>query len=85
LHLHIGKEQMNKLQMKKTLREILQGQYFDCREYQDKYYLSKEIQEKIPELDAASIHEAIDYASRTADPSRKTKRFIDAFIEKVVN
>ncbi|HEX2869423.1 MAG TPA: hypothetical protein VHO03_20435 [Ignavibacteriales bacterium] len=76
---------MNKQQMKKTLQAILKNQYFDYREYQDKYYLSKEIQEKIPELDEVSIYKAIDYASRNADPLGKINKFIDAFIEKVVN
>ncbi|HEX2962260.1 MAG: hypothetical protein HF300_13660 [Ignavibacteria bacterium] len=76
---------MNKQKMKKALREILEGQYFDCAQYQDKYYLSKEIQEKIPELDEVSVYEAIDYAGQNADTSKKINKFIDAFVEKVVS
>ncbi|MGE5431197.1 MAG: hypothetical protein ACM3QX_08990 [Syntrophomonadaceae bacterium] len=76
---------MNKQKMRKALQEILNGQYFDYTQYQDKYYLSKEIQEKIPELDEVSVYEAIDYASRNIESSKKINRFIDAFIEKVVS
>ncbi|MGE5351706.1 MAG: hypothetical protein ACM3P0_06460 [Acidobacteriota bacterium] len=76
---------MNKLKMKKALREILNGQYFDCTQYQDKYYLSKEILEMFPELDEVSVYEAIDYAGKNADTSKKINKFIDAFIEKVVS
>lgn len=71
--------------MKKTLREIMLSQYFDCKEYQDKYYLSREIQEKLPGLDEISVFEAIDYASRKAGSPKKINRFIDAFIEKVAS
>ncbi|MGE5379234.1 MAG: hypothetical protein ACM3KN_00200 [Candidatus Aminicenantes bacterium] len=71
--------------MRKALREILEGQYFDCTQYQDKYYLSKEIREKIPELDEVSVYEAIDYAGKNPDTSKKLSKFIDAFIEKVVS
>lgn len=75
----LGK-QMEKNELKKALRELLNEGYVFYEEYQDKYCLSKEILEKLPSLDEMKVYEAIDFANGLVCVPRKTGRFIEAFV-----
>ncbi|HEX2867913.1 MAG TPA: hypothetical protein VHO03_12765 [Ignavibacteriales bacterium] len=74
---------MDKKQLKKALREVLTEAVVFSEEYQDKYYLSREILEKLPLLSERSVYAAIDFANGAVEPPRKTGRFIDAFISYI--
>lgn len=74
---------MDKKQLKKALKEVLTENYVFSEEYQDKYYLSREIMEKLPSLSEKLVYGAIDFANGSVNPPRKTGRFIDAFISFV--
>jgi hypothetical protein len=74
---------MDKREIKKTLKGLLGGYYVHSEEYQDKYYLIKDIKEKIPQLDETSIVEAINYANVVVAPPRKIRKFINAFVDKI--
>ncbi|HEX2963449.1 MAG TPA: hypothetical protein VHO43_16745 [Ignavibacteriales bacterium] len=71
---------MDKKLLKKALKEVLNEDYVFSEEYQDKYYLSREILEKLPSLNEKQVYGAIDFANGIVSPPRKTGRFIDAFI-----
>lgn len=71
---------MDKKQLKKALKEVLIEEVVLSEEYQDKYYLSREILEKLPSLSESSVYSAIDFANGAVEAPRKTGRFIDAFI-----
>lgn len=71
---------MDKKQLKKALKEVLNEDYVFSEEYQDKYYLSKDILEKLPALGENLVYSAIEFANCTVRPPRKSGRFIDAFI-----
>jgi hypothetical protein len=76
---------MDKREIKKSLRNILGGYYVYSEEYQDKYYLIKDIKEHIPQLDENSIVNAINYANVVVAPPRKIRKFINAFVNKIGN
>jgi len=75
---------MDRQKIKKALSEELKYYYIFSEEYQDKYFLYKEIKIALPELTEDSIYKAIDYANGKVRPPRKTKKFIEAFTEKLV-
>lgn len=64
---------------------MLGGYYVYSEEYQDKYYLIKDIKEHLPSLDEGSILDAINYANVVVAPPRKIRKFINAFIDKIDN
>jgi hypothetical protein len=74
---------MEKKEIKKNLKSIFGGCYVNSEQYQDKYYLIKDIKDKIPQLDENSIVEAINYANVIVAPPRKIRKFINAFVEKI--
>ena len=76
---------MDKREIKKSLKTMLGGYYVYSEEYQDKYYLIKDIKERIPQLEETSIVEAINYANVVVPPPRKIRKFINAFIDKIDN
>lgn len=74
---------MDKREIKRSLRNILGGYYVHSEEYQDKYYLIKDIKEQLPQLKEESINEAINYANVVVAPPRKIRKFINAFVDKI--
>lgn len=74
---------MDRQKVRKVLCGVLRNYYIFSDEYQDKYFLYKEIQIAMPEIKEDKIYEAIDYANRVVKPPRKTKKFIEAFAEKI--
>ena len=71
---------MDKKLLKRALKGIFTEDYVFSEEYQDKYYLSREIMGKLPALNEESVYNAIDFANGAVTPPRKTGRYIDAFI-----
>jgi len=74
---------MEKQEIKKSLRRLLDGYYVYSEEYQDKYYLLKDIKETLPQLDESKIMDAINYANVAVAPPRKIRKFIKAFVYKI--
>lgn len=74
---------MDKEKIKDALKVILSDEYVLSEEYQDKYYLSKEICEMVPELSERRVYEAIEFANLIVKAPRKNVRFIEAFLKKL--
>lgn len=69
---------MDTMEIKKRLQQIIYEKYVDSEEYQDKYYLKKQIQIVFPELNESIIYTAIDAANAIVRPPRKKDDFIKA-------
>ncbi|MGE5432774.1 MAG: hypothetical protein ACM3QX_16950 [Syntrophomonadaceae bacterium] len=66
--------------MKSSLAVSFPEDYVFSEEYQNKYYLTREILEKLPFLNEKIVYSARDHANGVVSTRRKTGRFIDAFI-----
>lgn len=74
---------MEKSAIKKNLDKSLGPKFIYSEEYQDKYFLYKEIQQTIPELAESAIYEAIDLVNQIVKSPVKGKRFVEIFVEKL--
>lgn len=75
---------MDRQEAKKALQDILYEDYVFSEEYQDKYFLAKEIMEKLPEFKEPRVYEAINFANTQVKHPRMTHKFIDAFLKKAL-
>ena len=64
------------MEAKKKLQEVIYEKYVESEEYQDKYYLKKQIQMLFPELTEPTIYTAIDVANALVSPPRRKDEFI---------
>lgn len=74
---------MDKRLIKEALQDILWEDYVLSDNYEDRYFLAKELSQKVPELTESRIYEAINYANYQVNPPRKTFRFIEEFLKKI--
>jgi hypothetical protein len=74
---------MRQKEFKIILEEIFQTKYVYTEEYQDKYYLFKQIREKMPDAEKEVVYAAINYANNIVGMPRKSGKFIKAFIKKI--
>lgn len=68
---------MEVMEAKKRLQEVIYERYVESEEYQDKYYLKKQIQMLFPYLAEPNICTAIDTANALVSPPRKKEEFIN--------
>jgi hypothetical protein len=71
---------MNITEAKRKLQEIIYEKYVISEEYQDKYYLKKQIQIIFPDLSEPIIYAAINTANITIRPPRKKDDFINVLV-----
>lgn len=65
----------------KVLRETIKDDYILSEDYQDKYYLSRQILERLPDFAEEDIYRAIERANATVKYPRKNDKFLEALAE----
>lgn len=74
---------MEKSAVKGILMKSLGDRYIYSEEYQDKYFLYKEIQERLPDLPEGMIYGTIDQINQMLKSPIKGKKFVEIFVEKL--
>jgi hypothetical protein len=69
----------------KILKQSIDEKYVYIEEYQDKYYLKKQIQELFPELSDEIIYNAINFANNVVKAPRNKTEYINALSSKMLN
>ncbi len=73
------------LKILKDFLESLESLNFSRpEEYQDKFYLKKQIQEKFPELSDRMIYAAIDSANKKIKESQVVKKYTDLLSNEIL-
>ncbi|MGE5363215.1 MAG: hypothetical protein ACM3SM_03725 [Bacteroidota bacterium] len=72
---------MEKHSVLKVLRETIKEDYILSEDYQDKYYLSRQILEKLPDYAEEDIYRAIDLANAAVKHPRRNEKFLEALAE----
>ena len=76
------------MELRRVVEELdrrMDQKYVRVEEYQDKYYLKKQIQELIPELSDEVIYNTINFANSAVKAPRKKNEYINALISKIFN
>lgn len=67
------------------LTEQIVDDYIHVEEYQDKYYLKKEIKNIFPDLTDDVIYKAIEDANLKVKPPKKKNEFLKALVNIITN
>jgi hypothetical protein len=76
---------MEKSRIKDVLSKTLGDKIIYCEEYQDKFFLFKEIHNELPEISESNIYSAIDQINSLFKSPLTGKKFIDVFVERLIN
>ncbi|MGE5403111.1 MAG: hypothetical protein ACM3S2_22140 [Ignavibacteriales bacterium] len=71
---------MEKSAIRTILNKTLGDKYIYSIEYQDKYFLFKEIQEKLPDVSEDTIYSAIDQVNQAVKSPVKGRKFVEMFV-----
>ena len=74
---------LNRLQIRKVVKTVMQIYSFNLQEYQDKYYFQKKVKEELPEFSDKEIYNAIDkFLSKNL---QRDKKSFDGLIDELFN
>ena len=74
---------LNRLQIRKVVKTVMQIYSFNLQEYQDKYYFQKKVKEELPEFSDKEIYNAIDkFLSKNLQSNKKS---FDGLIDELFN
>ena len=74
---------LNRLQIRKVVKTVMQIYSFNLQEYQDKYYFQKKVKEELPEFSDKEIYNAIDkFLSKNL---QRDKKSFDELIDELFN
>lgn len=71
--------------LKEQIKEILINHPVNAHEYQDKFYLVKELKTIFPKVNEDNIYKAIEYTNYSIRPPRNKKKYVDLLTNKLVN
>ena len=75
---------MERIVIRKKLEDFIPEKFVNFREYQDKFYLKKRIQEILPEKTDEIVYSAIEYANSCfAEPARR-RNYIRTLLDKLL-
>jgi hypothetical protein len=77
--------EMESFTLRKKLEYYIPGNFVNFDEYQDKFYLMKQIKEFLPGMTDDNIYRAIDYANNTVLPPRRKSDYINILLGKLIS
>ena len=71
--------------LKEKVRDLILFDYADFEEYQNKFYLAKNLKMLFPDLPEDYIYRAIESTNKSINPQRKKEKYINLLINKLLN
>jgi hypothetical protein len=71
--------------IKEKVRDLILYDSVDLEEYQNKFYLAKNLKTLFPDLPEDFIYKAIESTNRSINPPRKKDKYINLLINKLLN
>ena len=70
--------------VEKKLNDLYPRQYILSEEFQDKYFLHKQIRQVLPEVPQDIIYDTIEKCNNELRPPREKEKFIRMFIRNII-
>ena len=71
--------------LKEKVRDLILYDYVNFEEYQNKFYLVKNLKILFPDLPEDYIYRAIESTNSSVSPQRKKEKYINLLINKLLN
>ncbi len=71
--------------LKEKVRDLILYDYVNFEEYQNKFYLVKNLKILFPDLPEDYIYRAIESTNSSVSPPRKKEKYINLLINKLLN